>query len=221
METAYPHLYYIKRQDDFMYNFFRKNGIVLAGGAIQGFGMGMFLFPHAIPSGGAGGLAVILNHWFHLNMGFCLWLVNFSMLVIAVKYLGNRCTLWTMLAITITSASVYIVQYYIPLPIRNPWFDLVIGSLFLGIGVGILLKQGVSNGGFGVIALVISTKRSILPGKPLFWMNCSIFILTASIIKWDLILQALLSQWISTRMIDFICNKDFRQSYTLDWRKKN
>jgi uncharacterized membrane-anchored protein YitT (DUF2179 family) len=204
-----------------MYNFIKKNGMVVGGGAIQGIGMGLFLFPHAIPSGGAGGLAVILNHWFHFNMGFSLWLVNFSMLVVAIKYLGSRSTLWTMLSITITSASIYTVQHYIPLPSRNPWIDLVIGSLFLGVGVGMLLKEKVSNGGVGVIALVISNKRDILPGKPLFLINCLIFLLTASIINWNIIFQALLSQWIATRVVDYICKKDFYEVYTLDWRRKS
>jgi uncharacterized membrane-anchored protein YitT (DUF2179 family) len=204
-----------------MYNFIKKNGMVVGGGAIQGIGMGLFLFPHAIPSGGAGGLAVILNHWFHFNMGFSLWLVNFSMLVVAIKFLGTRSTLWTMVSITITSASIYTVQHYIPLPTRNPWIDLVIGSLFLGVGVGMLLKEKVSNGGVGVIALVISNKRDILPGKPLFLINCLIFLLTASIINWNIIFQALLSQWIATRVVDYICKKDFYEVYTLDWRRKS
>ncbi|HZG70991.1 MAG TPA: YitT family protein, partial [Chondromyces sp.] len=102
-----------------MNGFWRKNGLVLAGGTIQGFGMGVFLFPHAIPSGGAGGLAVLLNYWFHFNMGFALWLVNFSLLVLAVKYLGNRVALWTMMSITVTSLSIYVCQTLIPLPSGN------------------------------------------------------------------------------------------------------
>jgi uncharacterized membrane-anchored protein YitT (DUF2179 family) len=203
-----------------MKNFFKKNGLVLAGGSIQGVGMGLFLFPHSIPSGGAGGLAVILNHWFHLNMGFSLWLVNFSMLVVAVKYLGSRSTLWTMLAITVTSASIYLVQKIIEFPIRHLWVDLIVGSIFLGVGVGLLLREGVSNGGIGVVALVISMKRNSLPGRPLFWINCSIFLLTASIVKWEIVFQAFFSQWISTKMVDLIYNFQYNEAYTLDWRKK-
>ena len=51
-----------------MNRFLRKNGLVIAGGTIQGLGMGLFLFPHAIPSGGAGGLAVLLNHFFVISL---------------------------------------------------------------------------------------------------------------------------------------------------------
>lgn len=194
--------------------------MVIGGGTIQGIGMGLFLFPHYIPSGGAGGIAVLLNHFFHLHMGIALWLVNFSMLVLAIKYLGNRCAIWTMAAISITSYSIYVNQHFFMTPIGNVWVDLVIGSIFLGTGIGMLLREGVSNGGVGVIALIIATKKNMLPGKPLFWMNGAIFILTASIISWEIMVQALISQWISARMIDFIYGLNFYQSYTLSWRKK-
>lgn len=200
--------------------FLRKGGLVFAGGTIQGFGMGLFLFPHAIPSGGAGGLAVLLNYFFHIDIGFALWIVNFSMLLLAMKYLGNGCTLWTMFAITITSLSIYFFQKNIYIPSQNVWIDLVIGSLFLGVGVGLLLRQGVSNGGVGVIALIIAKKRHTFPGRPLFWINASIFILTAYIIAWEIIVQALISQWISTKMVDLVYRIRFYEVYSVAWRKK-
>ncbi|WP_079508967.1 YitT family protein [Mesobacillus jeotgali] len=203
-----------------MTDFIRKNGLVIAGGTIQGLGMGLFLFPHAIPSGGAGGIAVLLNYFFHLDMGLALWIVNFSMLVVATKYLGNKCALWTMFAITMTSLTVAFCEQYYLTAYRNEWFDLVMGSIFLGTGIGLLLREGVSNGGVGVIALIIARRRNSLPGSALFWINCIIFIMTGFIISLEIIVQALISQWISTKMVDIVYYYNFNQAYTLGWRKK-
>ncbi|MRX70674.1 YitT family protein [Bacillus lacus] len=201
--------------------FLRKNGFVLSGGLIQGAGMGIFLFPHSIPSGGAGGLAVLLHYWFSISMGLALWIVNFSMLLIAIRYLGNRCTLWTMLAVSITSLAVVVLQQCVSLPLNHVWIDLPLGSLFLGTGVGLLMRQGVSNGGVGVLALIISTSRNSLPGKPLFWINSCIFLLTAFIIRWDILFLALLSQWISTKMVDVIYRLDMWSISSTFWRRKS
>lgn len=197
-----------------------KSGLVLAGGVIQGFGMGLFLFPNFIPSGGAGGIAVLLNYWLHINMGAALWIVNFSMLMFAVKFLGKRFAIWTIVGITMTSLSVQFFESNFYIPNRNLLMDLVLGSIFLGTGIGLLMRQGVSNGGVGVIAFMISHGRNILPGKPLFIINCSIFILTGIVISWKLIFLAFLSQWISTTVVDFICRISFYPTYTLGWRKK-
>lgn len=203
-----------------MKQFMIKNGLVLAGGAIQGLGMGLFLFPNSIPSGGAGGIAILLNYWFGLSMGLALWIVNFTMLLLGVNYFGKRFVLWTIAGITMTSISVNFFEQNMAIPDRNLILDLVLGSVFLGTGIGMLMRQEVSNGGVGVVALIIAKGKDILPGKPLFYINCLVFVLTAMIIDWRIILLALVSQRISTKVVDFICKLTFYQSYTLGWRKK-
>ncbi|MFC4559831.1 YitT family protein [Virgibacillus kekensis] len=203
-----------------MQQFFIKNGLVVIGGAIQGLGMGLFLFPQSIPSGGAGGIAILLNYITGISMGPSLWIVNFSMLLLGVQILGKRFALWTFLGITMTSLSVDFFETHFTLVHRHVFLDLVIGSILLGTGIGILMRQGVSNGGVGVIAFMISTGRNILPGKPLFFLNAFIFLITAAIISWKIIFLALLSQWISTTMVDLICRLEIPQPYALSWRKK-
>ncbi|MBY7143167.1 YitT family protein [Virgibacillus sp. NKC19-3] len=203
-----------------MKQFMIKNGLVVTGGAIQGLGMGLFLFPHSIPSGGAAGIAVMLNYLFGISTGLAMWIVNFSLLLFGVKFFGKRFVIWTIVGITVTSATVHLFEVHGSIPNRNIWYDLFFGSVFLGTGVGMVMRQGVSNGGFGVVALIISSGRNLLPGKPLFYINGSIFLITGFIIDLKIILLALVSQWISTRTIDLICQMDFRRTYTLDWKKK-
>ncbi|MEW9676187.1 YitT family protein [Lentibacillus sp. L22] len=200
--------------------FMLKNGLVLAGGAIQGMGMGLFLFPNSIPSGGAGGIAILLNYWFGISNGLALWIVNFSMLLLGIKYFGKAFVLWTIVGMTMTSVSIQFFEQFIQVPQRNIIFDLVLGSVFLGTGIGMLMRQDVSNGGVGVVAMIIASGREILPGKPLLYINCFIFILTAMMIDWKIILFAFSSQWISTKVVDYVCNLTFHQAYTLGWRKK-
>ncbi|MFC2949792.1 YitT family protein [Virgibacillus sediminis] len=203
-----------------MNRFILKSGLVIFGGAVQGFGMGLFLFPHFIPSGGAGGIAVLLNYLFGLGMGAALWIVNFSFLLLAVNYFGKRFVVWTVVGITVTSLSINFFQHQDLIANRHLIYDLIIGSVFLGTGVGILMRQGVSNGGIGVVALMISSGRDILPGRPLFLLNACIFLITALIIDLKLIFLALISQWISTKVVDLICQLNFQPVYTLAFRKK-
>src|SRR5699024_201417 len=103
---------------------------------------------------------------------------------------------------------------------RNIFYDLMFGSMFLGLGIGILMRHGVSNGGMGVIAFMIATQKNILPGRPLFLMNSFIFILTAAIINWKIIFFAFLSQWISTSVVDVVCEFNLDKFYAISWRKK-
>ncbi|WP_026105072.1 YitT family protein [Halalkalibacterium ligniniphilum] len=201
---------------------FQTYSLVICGGMLQGLAMALFLFPHSIPSGGAGGITVLLNFWFNIPLGFALWIVNFSLLVIAVKWLGNASAIGTMVAISVTSFSIYFFEDKMYMPTGNVWVDLLIGSFILGCGVGLLLRQDVSNGGMGVIALIIAKHRQIPPGQPLLVINGSIFVITASMIDWQIVIQALISQWIATRVVNVIYNMKIVQTKTLSvgWRKK-
>lgn len=199
-----------------------KAGLVIVGGAVQGLGMGLFLFPNFIPSGGAGGITVLLNYWFQIGMGTALWIVNFSLLLLGIFVLGKRFAFWTVIAITVTSLT---VDYFEQITILNRHIvsDLIIGSMFLGIGIGILMRQNVSNGGIGVVALILAKKYKILPGYSLLWINSCIFVIAAIIIDWKIIFLALLSQWISTQIVNMIMEFGFMEtseSYTIGWRKK-
>src|SRR5699024_4947828 len=155
-----------------------------------------------------------------IGVGTARWIVNFSMLLIAVKYLGERFALWTVIGITVTSLSVHFFESHFSIMDRNLLYDLVIGSIFLGTGIGLLMRQGVSNGGGGVIAFMIAHGKNILPGKALLLNNCFIFFLQTVVRNWKLIFIRYISQWISTTIVDFICRLTFHESYTLGWRQK-
>src|SRR5690625_3533220 len=157
-----------KEEEPFLKEFIQKWALVLLGGIFQGLGMGLFLFPQSIPSGGAGGLAILLNYYVHMPLGPTLWLVNFLLLFFGINYLGKRFAVWTVVGMTVASFTIGFSETYFSFSARNIIIDLVFGSIFLGIGVGILMRWGVSNGGMGVIAYMIAHRTRRSPGRPLF-----------------------------------------------------
>ncbi|CAM3546802.1 MULTISPECIES: YitT family protein [Paenibacillus] len=195
--------------------------LITAGAIIQGFAMAVFLFPHAIPSGGGAGIAVLLNHAFGLPMSFGLWLANTIFLVFTVQYLGSISAFGTVYVITVTSVSVNFFEVFVDPPFKNVWIDLLFGSVILGTGVAMLIRQRVSNGGIGFVALAIYKYKGINPGTSLFWMNGIIFALTAYVIDWKIIILAVGCQWMSTRIINWIHQFPApKTTYAPAWRKK-
>jgi uncharacterized membrane-anchored protein YitT (DUF2179 family) len=197
---------YRRRSVKDMRSFLRKYILVTIGAVIQGFAMGVFLFPNYIPSGGAGGFTVLLNYWFGIPLSLALWIMNASMLLFALHYLGGKSTIGTLFGITVTSISVNLFEVYLDTPFSTISLDLLFGSILLGIGIAILLRQGVSNGGVGVIALIIAKYKKINPGKSLFWINGVIFVITGYVIVWEIIIQALICQWVSTTIVRWLYN---------------
>jgi uncharacterized membrane-anchored protein YitT (DUF2179 family) len=205
-----------------MIRHFYKYLLLFIGAALQGISMSIFLFPHSIPSGGAAGLAILTNHWLHLPLGLSLWIVNFSFLVLALKYFGYSWTIRTMYSVTVTSITVNVITEYISIPHFNLFFDLLAGSLLFGIGVGLLIRHGASSGGMVIPALMIASYKDWSPGKVMLGINILIFLLTASVIDFKIVFYAMLCQSFSTNIIDTIYYFKWPsfQSISFAWRKK-
>jgi len=196
--------------------------LLLVGAFFQGVAMALFLFPHNVPSGGAAGLAIIINHFTSLPLGFSLWLVNFAFLILALQYFGYSWTIKTMLSVTITSVTISLINTHIIIPHSYFLVDLICGSILFGIGVGLLIRNGASSGGMVIPALMIAKHYDWSPGKVMLWMNFFIFLLTAFVIDLKIVIFAIICQTISTNIIDFIFYMKVPRIFspTLGWRKK-
>lgn len=184
--------------------------------------MSLFLFPHSIPSGGAAGLALLLNYWFHLSLGFSLWLANVVFLFFALNYFGYTWTLRTIISVATTSMTITLLSAQITLPHVNILLDILGGSIFFGIGVGILIRAGASSGGMVIPALMIASYKKWSPGKVMMGINLFIFLLTALIIDYKIVIYAIVCQFLSTNIIDFIYTFKLPKLNSLSptWRKK-
>lgn len=177
---------------------------LLVGACLQGLSMSLFLFPHSIPSGGAAGLAILLNHWFDLSHGLSLWLANIVFLLFALRYFGFSWTIRTIFSVAVTSVTVTLLTEQVSLPHVHIGFDIIVGSLIFGIGVGLLIRAGASSGGIVIPALMIASYKKWSPGKVMMIINMVIFLLTAMVIDYTIVIFALICQFISTNIIDFI-----------------
>lgn len=195
---------------------------LLLGASLQGMAMSLFLFPHSIPSGGAAGLAILMNHWFHLSLGFSLWLANIVFLLFALKYFGYTWTIRTILSVATTSTVVTMITGQVPHIHVHLLLDLAAGALFFGIGVGILIRAGASSGGMVIPALMIASYKNWSPGRVMMGINLLIFLLTALVIDYKIVIYAIICQFISTNIIDFIYELRLHKLMILsaNWRKR-
>ncbi len=195
---------------------------LLFGALLQGMSMSLFLFPHSIPSGGAAGLAILLNHWFHLSLGFSLWLANIVFLLFALKYFGFTWTIKTIISVATTSTTVGILTAQAAHRHVHIFLDMGAGSIIFGIGVGLLIRAGASSGGMVIPALMIASYKKWSPGKVMMGINLMIFLLTALVIDYKIVVYAIICQFLSTNIIDYIYTLRFHQLHFLsaNWRKR-
>lgn len=71
-------------------------------------------------------------------------------------------------------------------------------------------------------ALMIASYKKWSPGKVMMGINLLIFLLTAVVIDYKIVVYAVICQFFSTNIIDFIYELEFQKIsiYTANWRKR-
>ena len=131
---------------------------LVLGTAILSFGIHNIHQRAAITEGGVIGLVLLMNHWLGIPASIASPLLDFVCYALAFKFLGRNFILTAAVA-SVSLAGFYRLWESFPpmLPDMTPWplAAALLGGVFVGIGVGIIVRQGGSSGGDDALALVI------------------------------------------------------------------
>ena len=131
--------------------------MVLLGNTIYAMAVKCFLLPANLISTGTTGLALVMEHLFHIPLTGFIFVFNVAMLAVGWRFLGKQ------FAMTTIFSSLY---YPFLLEILNRLLgdftvtqDILLNTLFaglgIGLGLGIVLRAGASTGGMDIPPLVL------------------------------------------------------------------
>ena len=154
--------------------FFRetKDYLMIALGMLMyGVGWTVFLLPNDIPSGAVPGIASIV---------YTYLIINFSLLLLALKILGLKFCLKTIWAVAVLTILLAIIQDLIKggLIHDQPFMACVLGASFCGGGIGVAFSANGSTGGTDIIAAIVNKYRDISLGRVI--LMCDIIIISSS-----------------------------------------
>lgn len=180
---------------------------MLLGAAILTFGLHNIHSRTSITEGGVLGLLLFANHWTGLPASVVSPVLDLLCYLLALRYLGAG-FIRTSLVSTAAVAGCFKVWEGLPflLPDLSAWPLLasVLGAGFVGLGVGLIVRQGGSSGGDDALALTIArVTRWRLSRAYLFTdlvvLGLSLTYLPAGRIVFSLI-TVTLSSWIIDRV---------------------
>lgn len=182
-----------------------KTFLFVLGALISALSFNLFYVPHNFVSGGLGGLAVILNNIFSIDVNLVVLLGNLLFITISIFTLGFKKSL-----LSITGASIYTVLLYATAGIPeliNFSFDNVLlyvlaAGICVGFGEALVYKSGFNTGGTSILAVVIQKYKKIPLGQLLRNMGIVVIILGGFIFGYTAIMYSLIITVISTYLVD-------------------
>ncbi len=132
---------------------------ILLGAAICTFGIHNIHQQTGITEGGVIGMMLLLEHWLGVSPALLTPVLDISCYLLAFRYLGKRFIRTSVLSTLCVSLFYKLWECFPPmLPdlSAHPLLAALLGGIFVGLGVGLIVRQGGSSGGDDALALVIA-----------------------------------------------------------------
>jgi uncharacterized membrane-anchored protein YitT (DUF2179 family) len=181
---------------------FRTIAITI-GAILMATGLEIFLVPNHVIDGGVTGISIMLAHLTRWKLGIFLFILNLPFVYLGYKQMGKTFAISTVYGIIVLSL---FVSFFHPIPpfTEDILLATVFGGMILGIGVGVVIRNGGALDGTEILALVITKKLPFSVGQIIMIIN--VFILGAAgfVFSWDRAMYSLLAYVIASKAIDTV-----------------
>lgn len=204
---------------------------ILIGSAIMALGIGVFLVDAQVVPGGVSGLSMAIHYLsnYKIPVGLMMWLLNVPLYAWGLKELGKRFGVRTFYGFTLNSFFIDFFRGDVPgfsyvrlqdtQTVRDLFqhdflFLILIGSVLLGIGLGIIFKFKGTTAGSDIVAAIMQKRYGWKPGQAIMFTDFFVIALAGLIIEvkhlsplrpaMSLTLYAFFLLFVSSKLVDFI-----------------
>lgn len=181
----------------------QKYFFLLAGSILAAAGLEFFLIPNRIIDGGIVGISIIASYLSQIPLGLFTFFLNIPFLIFGYKQIGKSFVLSSVFSISCFS---FFVSIFHPIPglTDDVLLATVFGGIILGIGVGLIIRNGGSLDGTEIIAIILNKRTILSVGQIVMIFNVFILSSAGLVFGWDRAMYSLIAYFIAYKAIDII-----------------
>ena len=186
---------------------FKKILLIFLGAMICTFGIHNIHQRTNITEGGVIGLMLLVEHWLKISPAYITSILDIICYLLAFKFLGGNFIKISIISTVFVSGFYKIWELFPPmLPdlSAHPLIASVLGGIFVGAGVGLIVRQGGSSGGDDALALTISHISHWKLSRSYLFTDVAVLLLSLTYIPVMRIVFSFISVTISSYLIDWI-----------------
>ncbi len=212
----------------FVSKYFWKDTLVVALGiVVYMIGFSFFIFPQRITTGGLGGFCNLIMLITGKDIAIPYNIINISLFVLAFFFLNSNFLIKTLLGVSMLAFSIsFFTDMAVPDQSKDEFFRLMIladqpvvalilGSLLVGLGLGLVFSVNGSTVGTDIIVAILSKYKNMSFGR-LFMIVDGSIVLASYFVNVYLALNPL-EPMIALEKLIYSIIQVFLVSMTLDW----
>lgn len=174
-----------------------STGILFCGFSLKG-----FLIPNHFFDGGVTGISLLIHELYHWNIGFVIVLANIPFIIISGFLINKKFAIRTFVAILGLALCLHFIPY--PQITSDKLLVSIFGGVFLGLGLGLVMRGGSALDGIEVLALYTGKRVSFTISEIILGINIIIFLIAALKLGLPVALYSILTYYSASRTIDFV-----------------
>ncbi|MCT7539438.1 YitT family protein [Aliarcobacter cryaerophilus] len=181
---------------------------IILGSFAMAFGTVCFLSPNQIITGGGVGISLLLHAIFpQITLGIIIAVVSIPFLILSYIYFGKYYLFKTFIVVFLLSTFTDILKEVLKIEAitHDILLAAVFGGIFIGLGVGLVIKGRASTGSTSVVGEIVAKKTKYKAAEVLLAIDATIMF--ASVFVYndiDKSLYSMLSVYIGIRVLDII-----------------
>lgn len=131
--------------------------LVVLGNIILAIGVGFFVLPSNILSGGVAGVAVALSPFIHVEASLLINIITIGLFLLGAVCLGKKFALSTVISsVLYPTLLTFITANFDVYVTESPILASIYTGVCIGVGVGLVFRAGASSGGMDIPPLIIN-----------------------------------------------------------------
>ena len=176
---------------------------VIIGSFIFAIGVNTFMIAGELGEGGVTGISLILLYAFGISPAISSFLINLVLLFVGYKYLSKRSMNYTILAIIMISLFLHFTESW-QIETDQLLINTVFGGLFVGIGIGLIVRIGATTAGTTILARLMNKHFEISIPIALLIFDLMIVAVSVTVIPLENVLLTVIALYVATKTMDFI-----------------
>lgn len=185
----------------------KKILLILLGAMICSFGIHNIHQRVNITEGGVIGLMLLIEHWLKISPAYITPVLDIICYAVAFKYLGFNFIKISVIS-TLSVSGFYKIWEALPFMLPDmsghPLLAALLGGIFVGVGVGLIVRQGGSSGGDDALALTLSHNLHWRLSLTYLFTDVTVLLLSLTYIPVLKIAFSLVTVTVSSHIIDWI-----------------
>ena len=174
---------------------------MIIGALIYTIGLDLFLVPNNIIDGGVVGLSLMAAELSGISFSIFVVLLNIPFLYVGYRINGKTFTISTLFSIVWMAIFSKFAHDFTPIT-TNPFLGAIFGGIILGIGVGLIIRNGGCLDGSEIVAIIFDKRTTFSVGEIVMAMNLVILGAAGFVYSWDSAMYSLVAYFIAYKMID-------------------